>query len=215
MVEIDWTHLILRVSPVVFLLHPWQTGTGNSLLHLICLSDFILDIDCPSSSLDNFHSFYHFNFFMIDSYPKAFKLFMVLFIVDVSFICSHWIKSILIRRKRLPTWSISRTRLFQMHRSHSKQDTILMDNVLMGKGKISFSSNTSRVICLDKLCSIVKRAYEEKKIPIPYPAANKQLQDRLKAFVSRGSDLLPFPLVTTLPRRHEQSTSTDVWQSEF
>ena len=33
----------------------------------------------------------------------------------------------------------------------------------------------------------IKDAYERKKVPIPFPAANRQLQGRLQEFVSKGS----------------------------
>lgn len=39
---------------------------------------------------------------------------------------------------------------------------------------------------LDKIRTLIKRAYEERNIPTPYPAANKQLQDRLRQFVCKG-----------------------------
>lgn len=43
---------------------------------------------------------------------------------------------------------------------------------------------------LDDLCSKVKEAYVDNKIPQPYPAANKQLQSRLTQFVAKGKTLI-------------------------
>ena len=39
---------------------------------------------------------------------------------------------------------------------------------------------------------MVKKAYEVKNIPSPYPAANKQLQERLQNFVSKGMTYLSY-----------------------
>jgi hypothetical protein len=39
---------------------------------------------------------------------------------------------------------------------------------------------------------MVKKTYEAKNIPSPFPAANKHLQDRLQKFVSKGKTYLSY-----------------------
>ncbi len=62
----------------------------------------------------------------------------------------------------------------------------------------------------DDLYSKVKQAYIDANIPVPYPAANKQLQLRLTQFVSKGQNFFHYVLCVFLlftGLSNEQSTS--------